>query len=237
MALVVIMSLVVAGGAGAGCGGRSAFGSWDAGGNDNGTGNNNNTTGDAAVDPDARPGQDGGIGPDGSVGACTDDDQCALAIRTDNCCQVAYPELVTYIQADPCLARWPLIWHRVPQSCLDAWDPECDYIDCVPSAPVWRSAACRADGAGCESVPECDGPDDCTLAIDTRKCCPCPEAVPPLLIEQDPCLVPLQGGNSPGWCAPQACPAMPCTQCLPEADDPPRCNAEQQVCWDDQPGW
>jgi hypothetical protein len=60
--------------------------------------------------------------------------------------------------------------------------------------------------------------------------------VPPLLIEQDPCLVPHpQGGNVPPWCLPEACPGMPCEQC--RTDDPPRCDTERQVCWDEQAGW
>jgi len=68
-----------------------------------------------------------------------------------------------------------------------------------------------------------------------RKCCPCPEAVPLSLIEQDPCLVPPDGGNFPQWCTARDCPAMPCEQC--RTGDPPQCDTDRQVCYDEQPGW
>ena len=224
------VAIILSGLLAVGCGGRTAINPPDAATNSNGN-NNNSVVQDAGPQADAAV--DAAVRPDGAVTQCTEDEQCVVAIRTDNCCEAAYPELRTTVQADPCLTRWPIQWDRVPQTCMDAWDPECDYIDCMPAPPQWRTAGCNQ--GGCMLRPECESASDCTLALDTRKCCPCPEAVPPLLIAQDPCFVSPQGGNAPQWCYPTACPEMPCEAC--RDNDPPQCNTEQQVCWDEQQGW
>ncbi|MBI5480294.1 MAG: hypothetical protein HY906_15625 [Deltaproteobacteria bacterium] len=160
---------------------------------------------------------DGPYRPDGGTTGCTVDTECAVAVRTDNCCQAAYPELVSAIAADPCLELWSAYGSlSIPRQCLDKWDPQCAVIDCMPAPPPSRVARC--DRGACEFAIECVDPTDCTVAIDTRSCCPCPTVVPAQLLDVDRCLVKYpQTGPAPSGCAPQACPAMPCPACPPVA--------------------
>ncbi|MFH2006566.1 MAG: hypothetical protein ABI333_08280 [bacterium] len=207
----------------AACGGRTLTGGGDAGINSNG---NHNGNGNSY--------SDAGVGLDGGTSACIEDDQCVIAIRTDNCCEAAQAASLIEVESDNCLELWPPMWDHVPQNCLDAWDPQCAYIDCMPGPPRWRIAGCNASGTACVEQPECQTASDCTLAIDTRKCCPCPEGVPPALVDRDPCFIPHpQGGNAPQYCYPTMCPEMPCSQCT---NNPPRC-IDDNVCWNDNPGW
>lgn len=191
-------------------------------------------SGDGTVSGDGSAHGDGTVRPDGaSPGPCTDDDECVAAIRTDNCCEVGYAELRRRVESDLCLEFWPYAWSNVPQECLDRWDPECAFIDCMPAPPQWRNAVCTR--SGCVLAPECSRPSDCELAMNMTLCCPCPEAVPAGFADLHPCFVPHpQGGTVPQDCYPQACPAMPCPQCPSNA--PPQCNQEQ-VCWNENPGW
>lgn len=192
-----------------GCGGRTLSGTGDA------SANTNNIGGDAG-------------------GLCVDD-MCVIGIRTDNCCEAAFATTLGAIAADPCLDPWPSLWEQIPQSCSDAWDPECAYIDCMPGPPRWRIAECTAADGVCEMVPECSSASDCVLGIDHRKCCPCPEGVPPELVEADPCITLHEGGSTtvPVACYPTMCPEMPCAQC---PLNPPQCT-DDGACWNDNPGW
>jgi hypothetical protein len=160
---------------------------------------------------------DGPYLPDGMLGICISDDQCAVAVRTDSCCEAAYPEKVWNIASNLCVEYWfNYGYAAVPQQCRDKWDPQCAYIDCMPAPPPSRVARC--DRGACEFAIECVDPTDCTVAIDTRSCCPCPTVVPAALLDVDPCLVKYpQAGPAPTGCAPQACPAMPCPVCGPVA--------------------
>jgi len=212
--VLVAVALTVA----AGCGGRTMPGTSDAGENSNDNTNNSNTN----------------AGPDAGVTECIDE-ECVIGIRTDNCCEAAFATTLDAILSDPCLVPWPMVWDEIPQACMDAWDPECAYIDCMPGPPRWRIADCTAPDGVCEMVPECSVADDCVLGVDHRKCCPCPEGVPPELIDIDPCFTahPDGGTTVPTECFPNMCPAMPCSLCT---ENPPQCTADG-ACWNDNPGW
>jgi hypothetical protein len=163
--------------------------------------------------------------PDGGVMGCTSDDQCVIAVRTDNCCQAAYPELITTVAQDPCLELWSASGPVSSLSeCLAQWDPQCAYVDCMPAPPQSRVARC--DQGSCTYALECVDPTDCTLATNVRECCPCPVAVPAALLDVDACLVRYPGGGAPPpSCYPGACPAMPCQTC-----QVPTANCLQQTC-------
>ena len=178
---------------------------------------------DAAVD-DAQH-RDGPMIPDGFYNpACTKDDNCRVAVRTDNCCEAAYPEKIWIIDFDPCLEYWSAYGAvSIPQECLDAWDPQCAYIRCAPGSPPSRAARCNQ--GTCEFATECATPADCVLVMDTRKCCPCPEVVPRGLYVVDPCLLAYPNSVGPTDCEPTACPAVPCELC-----QVPAINCLQQVC-------
>jgi hypothetical protein len=166
---------------------------------------------------------DGSFRPDGGTTGCTTDPECAVAVRTDNCCEAAYPELVATIASDPCLELWSAYGSvPVPQSCMDAWDPQCAYVDCMPAPPPSRVARC--DQGHCEFALECNEAASCVLATDVRECCPCPMVMPAALLAVDPCLI-KQGGTAPQSCYPQMCPAVPCQVC-----ETPAINCLQQTC-------
>jgi hypothetical protein len=143
-------------------------------------------------------------------GHCTLDDQCVLAIRTDNCCEHAFAATVSDIEADLCLSYWSGYWNDVPQECLDRWDPECDYIDCMPAPPPSRATECN--GSSCFFVSECASDDDCTRLLNWRECCPCPEAWPLSMVGRDPCLT-LPTASPPEGCQPLHCDAVLCEPC------------------------
>jgi hypothetical protein len=156
---------------------------------------------------------DGPYTSDGTAASCTADDQCVVAIRTDNCCEAAYPELSWNVDPTRCVELWSASASTsIPKPCLDRWDPQCAYVDCMPAPPPSRVARC--DTGRCEFALECNGAADCTVATNPRECCPCPMVVPARLLEDDPCLVPYpNGAPPPSSCYPQACPAMPCPTC------------------------
>lgn len=158
--------------------------------------------------------RDGTSIPDGFYNpACAKDDDCRVAVRTDNCCESAYPEKVWIVDFDPCLEYWSAYGAvSVPEECLDRWDPQCAYVDCMPGPPPSRVARC--DQGHCEFALECNDPSACMLVLDVRECCPCPTAVPRALYQVDPCLTKYpQDAFPPEDCYPQACPAMPCQEC------------------------
>jgi hypothetical protein len=208
--------------AAAGCGGRTLWATGDAGTNTNSNTNSNNVNTNTNTAVDA------------GVVECIDE-RCLIGIRTDNCCEAAFATTLDAVLQDPCLDVWPLLWERIPQACNDAWDPECAYIDCMPGPPRWRIAECTAPDDVCEMVPECAAGTDCVLGVDHRKCCPCPEGLPPELVERDPCITPYpdNGTTVPVECMPTMCPEMPCAVCT---NAPPQCT-EDGVCWSDNPGW
>ncbi len=145
-------------------------------------------------------------------GRCADDTECVAAIRTDNCCEQAFPATHDDIAADPCLTYWPLSWQDIPQACWDAWPEYCDSVDCAPSGPSSRAMYCASDG--CAFGTECTTPSDCTLLIDHRACCSCPQSWPASMVGHDPCILPV-GEIPPAGCMPEACDAVQCEQCLP----------------------
>jgi len=205
----------------AGCGGRTLWSTNDAATNNNTNSNTNTNTNHI-------------IGEDAGVTECIDE-QCVIGIRTDNCCEAAFATTLNAIVQDPCLDIWPSLWERTPEACRDAWDPECAYIDCMPGPPRYRIADCTAPDGVCEMVPECVDASDCVLGVDHRKCCPCPEGMPPELVERDPCITayPDNGTTVPVECMPTMCPEMPCIECTNQA---PQCITDG-VCWNDNPGW
>lgn len=145
-------------------------------------------------------------------GQCTEDEQCVTAIRTDNCCEQAFPATVADVEADPCLTYWPMYWYDIPEECMQRWDPVCALIDCAPSPPTSRAVTCGSDGCG--FVPECQTPQDCRLMTNYRECCPCPTAWPASMAGHDPCVVPL-GTTVPVGCMPEACADVLCEACEP----------------------
>ena len=158
---------------------------------------------------------DGPYVPDGPyTNFCTQDDHCRVAVRTDNCCEAAYPELIWNIDPNQCVVFWSAQGSTpVPQHCMDAWDPQCAFIDCMPGPPPSRVARC--DQRHCEFALECNDPSACMVVVDTRACCPCPMVVPTALYDVDGCLVKYPSTEPPTGCEPQACPAMPCPVCTP----------------------
>lgn len=146
-------------------------------------------------------------------GHCTRDTECIAAIRVDNCCQPAIPATHDDVDSDPCLVYWPIGWEGIPQECFDLWDPQCALIDCAPWPPASRAMECEQNMCG--YVPECERQDDCTLLVDHRQCCPCPEAWPSSMSDHDPCLLP-KGAYPPGDCIPDACDGVMCEQCPPD---------------------
>lgn len=161
---------------------------------------------------------------DWNEGHCSRDTECIAAVRVDNCCQPAFPATHDDVAADPCLVYWPPWSQQIPQPCLDQWDPVCAVIDCAPNPPASRAMEC-SDNV-CDFIPECDGADDCTLLVDFRQCCPCPEAWPASMADHDPCLV-RPGNQPPSSCIPPECFEVMCEQCPP--DPTVECTAEQ-VC-------
>ncbi len=178
---------------------------------------------DAAVDDASH--RDGPLLPDGFYNpACTEDSNCRVAVRTDNCCEAAYPEKIWVIDFDPCLEYWSVLDSvSVPQQCRDAWDPQCAYVDCMPAPPPSRTARCNQ--GQCEFAAECASASDCVLVIDTRQCCPCPAVVPRGLYLADECLLGYPNAVGPTGCEPTACPAMPCPVC-----EVPTANCLGQTC-------
>lgn len=154
-------------------------------------------------------------------GRCIEDTECVAAIRTDMCCEQAFAATHADIAADPCLLAWPLLWQDIPQQCIDAQPEWCDLVDCAPSPPPSRALYCASDG--CAFGTECSVPSDCTLMIDHRGCCNCPEMWPASMVGHDPCILPV--GETPGpGCFPEACLGVQCEQCPPAPL--PECSPE-----------
>ena len=164
------------------------------------------------------------INDSGRLG-CGADSDCVIAVRTDNCCQAAYPELIWNVAGDSCLELWSAAGPvNILPECYNRWDPQCAYVDCMPAPPESRVARC--DQGFCTYALECIDPTDCTLATNARECCPCPVAVPARLLDADACLAKYpQGGTPPQSCYPGACPTMPCQVC-----QVPAVNCMQQTC-------
>ncbi len=145
-------------------------------------------------------------------GHCTQDTECVPVLRTDNCCEVAFPGTHADVAADPCLTYWPIGWSEIPQQCYDQWPELCDLVDCAPVQPSSRAMYCSSDG--CAFADECEQTSDCTLMVDHRQCCFCPEAWPVSMIGHDPCIVPL--GEIPAeGCYLEACLGVMCEECPP----------------------
>ena len=156
-------------------------------------------------------------------GICEEDEECLAAIRTDNCCEAAFPATLSDIEEDECLVVWPIAWETVSSSCLDRWPEECAYIDCMPAPPPSRAVECGPDG--CEFVGECEENEECGLVVDTRKCCFCPEVWPLSMVSHVPCLV-RSGDPIPAGCRPPECENILCEEC----DPPPSPNCIDSQC-------
>lgn len=164
-------------------------------------------------------------------GRCTEDTECVAAIRVDMCCEQAFAATHADIAADPCLMVWPLYWQDIPQQCLDAQPEWCDLVDCAPSPPPSRALYCASDG--CAFGSECSAPPDCTLLVDHRACCSCPEVWPASMAGHDPCVLPVGQAPPPG-CYPEACLGVMCEQC--PADPLIDCSSEN-TCVGVWPDW
>lgn len=143
-------------------------------------------------------------------GQCTLDTECVLAIRTDNCCEQAFAASRADVEADLCLSYWSGYWTDAPEECMERWDPECAYIDCMPAPPPSRATLC--EGPSCIFVPECATVEDCTRLLNWRECCPCPQAWPKSMVGHDPCMT-LPNAAPPTGCRPDYCDDVLCEPC------------------------
>lgn len=143
-------------------------------------------------------------------GRCTQNTDCVIALPVHDCCLAAYPATHDDIDEDPCLLYWSQWSYEVPETCQEQWRPECASFDCAPSGPPTRGVQCGTDG--CQYVEECNTVEDCALLLDTRQCCPCPQAWPAFMATHDPCLI-HPGEQTPVGCPPAYCDTVLCEPC------------------------
>jgi hypothetical protein len=148
-----------------------------------------------------------------------------VAIRVDICCAAAEPATAEEVSQDPCLVPYPVSYSKIPKSCQDKWPEWCDYVDCAESPPESRLVHRLPDGR-CAYKDECLTDVDCTLAVDVRRCCTCPEPYPRELIDVDPCVVLPEQAESPSPGCPDRCTDFVlCDGCPPPGAGPvPHCT-------------
>lgn len=115
---------------------------------------------------------------------------CVVAIRTDNCCTSAQPVRRSQLQADPCLVEVAPSLHRMQwvasPSCRAKWTENCELIDCISPPPASRIVKPDANGV-CRFVDECQSDSDCFVGSYNGVCCPCAEGFP-LALKQHQCV-------------------------------------------------
>jgi len=157
--------------------------------------------------------QDGGAGDAGYV---SNSARCLVAVRVNICCPIPVAAERDQIIEDPCLVPWPA--ETIPEGCEPTGCPSA----CPPVEPVSRVAEPDPEG-GCRFVDECARDDDCAAALDRRRCCACPAAVPKALIAADPCVVRVDSNlASPSACragCPDECPPCPPFWVTPRCTD------------------
>ncbi|MFO7567191.1 MAG: hypothetical protein R6X02_31385 [Enhygromyxa sp.] len=94
---------------------------------------------------------------------------CRLAIRLDQCCNQAFAATVEEIEAEPCVAEWPVDWGTLPSelaaACIEAQPNWCEIVDCDYAQPASDMVGPDGEG-GCRYL--C--PEDMHLAYRQAGC-------------------------------------------------------------------
>ena len=210
----------VTSGAGPGLGGAGAGGSGAGGAGTGGADTGGADTGGAAgaVTSGAGPGPGGaGAGGAGTGGVSTGGVNtggtvpgCFVGVRINDCCSEPIPADEADAD-DPCLR--PYQSHFSAEELAGCPEAEaCLAYSCVHPPPASR--AVRRLNGECVFDHECllaAMPSSfCSVATDYNTCCSCPEAMPILTIEADPCIL-AEGTPAPGTCG--DCSDASCPTC------------------------
>jgi hypothetical protein len=155
---------------------------------------------------------EGGANAGGAAGAPSQDIECLIAARVDECCPTPLAATRRALEADACLAEYPLMLsaQEIIARCPDADPDQCALVDCAAPDLPSRLVARNASGE-CEFVSECSGDADCTLALALDRCCPCPDSYPKTLVDEERCLVSLAMSFRPSDCV--TCAGVVCSPC------------------------
>lgn len=148
---------------------------------------------------------------------------CYAAVQADACCS---PALAADRRAptDPCLVPFEEAYEPATVSTCPNAEP-CGWHSCTYRAPPSRVVT-RDETGTCIFADEC-GPAaiDCVVASDLNRCCSCPEVLPRLLVEADPCIV-TGVETPPTGCA--DCSNVQCGSCSGELPIP-ACATEVEL--------
>lgn len=157
--------------------------------------------------------------------------ECVVAIRLDTCCTSYEATSRAKVDADECLIALPIGAYDpvVDRNCKNRNPVDCSVVRCAaPAEPESRLAT--ADGGGCRFTDECQADDDCVLARDVRPCCSCPQSMPRIMVQQNPCLIiPAARPAIPDSCV--LCVQGPaCGACAPTTDPVCLVGGGSRVC-------
>jgi hypothetical protein len=80
-------------------------------------------------------------------------DECRLAIRLDQCCNQPFAATVEEIEAELCVAEWPVDWGSLPEEvateCTMAQPDWCEVVDCDYAQPASDMVGPDGEG-GCQ---------------------------------------------------------------------------------------